>query len=155
MSAVSNRMAGWWGAVVLVGGIVAAAGALQTAAGHEMLRQVGLFEDPGGYTSLAFVHPKSVVEEQLVSQRSAVTLKFVIHNAGSTTHTYQWSVLLVRAGHARRVDTGSLSLASGREASVTRPEAIACTRGRLQIVVSLARPAESIDAWTACWSPRS
>jgi len=144
-----------WLSVVALAAIVAlGAGMGQTSFGHAILRKAGLFEEPTSYTSLAFLHPQSL-PEQLRSKRASIGVSFVIHNAGSTSSYYQWSVVLAEGRRPRHVAAGSVRLAAGREAAITRSVEVLCTRGTLRIIVDLAHPAESIDAWTACFSSRS
>lgn len=133
----------------LVGIVVLALGIGQTGFGHAVLRKAGLLEDTPSYTSLAFAHPQSLQE-----RRDSVDVTFVIHNSGAP-RDYQWSVLLAQGRSARRVAEGNVYVAPGHGASITRSENILCTRGQVQIVVSLARPAEQIDAWAACPSAKS
>jgi hypothetical protein len=152
--ALLHRALRWRGVVAVVAVVAVAAGVAQTRAGHAMLRKAGLFEEPASYTSLAFQHPQAL-PEQLQSKRANVDVSFVIHNVGSASHDYVWSVLLVQGGHTRRVGTGGVRVPSGRGAAITRSAEISCAGERVRIVVALARPAEFIDAWTTCWSPRS
>jgi hypothetical protein len=151
---VLHHTARWRGAVVLVAVIVLAAGMAQTSAGHAMLRATGLFEEPTRYTSLAFLHSQPL-PTQLAAKRANVNVSFVIHNANGTPRDYQWSVLLVQGQRTRSTAIGTIHIAPGRGAAITRSVAINCARGKVRIVVSLALPAESIDAWTACRSRRS
>jgi hypothetical protein len=139
--------------VTLVSAVVLTAGVAQTNFGHELLGKVGLFEEPTNYTSLAFLHPQAL-PEKLSSQQATVGVSFLIQNNGGIQRDYQWSVLLVQGRRTRPVATGSVSLASGHGAAITRDARIFCTQGQVQIVVRLARLAESIDAWTACSSVR-
>ena len=148
MSATSFRLARWRGLLVLIGGIVVLVSIFQKGVGRAVLRTVGLSQ-PAGYTSLSFLHPQSL-PEQLKSERANVGTSFAIHNVNDTTHDYRWSVFLILSGQARRVHTGSVRLASGHQAEITRSIAITCTRGLVRIVVSLESPAESIDTWLAC-----
>jgi hypothetical protein len=134
--------------IVLIGGIAVLASIFQTGVGHAVLRTAGLSQ-PTGYTSLSFQHPQSL-PEQLKSERANVGTSFAIHNVTNTTRDYLWSVFLARSGRTRRVHTGSVRLASGHQAEITRSIAITCTRGLVRIVVSLKSPAESIDTWLAC-----
>jgi hypothetical protein len=133
---------------------VLAAGLGQTSAGHATLRAMGLFEAPTSYTSLAFLRPQPL-PPQLASKRANVDVSFVIQNANGTPRDYQWSVLLDQGQRTRRAAVGSIRVASGRRAVITRSVGIKCAGGKVRIVVSLARPAEFIDAWTACRSRRS
>ena len=132
----------------LVAIVVLALGVGQTDLGHAALRKAGLLEDPPSYTSLAFAQPQSL-PERLHTRLSIVKVSFVIHNSGGPGD-YQWSVLLAQGGSARRVSEGNVHVAPGHGASITRFEDILCPRGPVQIVVSLARPAEQIDFSAAC-----
>jgi hypothetical protein len=135
--------------IILIGGVVVLASVFQTSVGHAMLRAAGLSQEPTGYTSLSFLHPQSPPEQLKPAHGNTVT-SFAIHNATSSTHDYHWSVSLVRRGLTRRVHAGSVRLAPGRGAEITRSIAITCTRGLVRIVVSLESPAESIGTWVAC-----
>lgn len=121
----------------------------QTSTGHAALQEAGLIGKGASYTSLAFQRPQSL-PEQLSSEQENIPIPFVIHNAGTGAHDYQWLVLLVQGTATRRVTTGTVHIASGRSASITQAVQIFCTQGQIQIIVSLARPAESIDARAAC-----
>ena len=149
-----RRAPQWWGVAALVAVIAAVAGMGQTRDGHSILQKAGLFAEPTSYTSLAFQQPQAL-PEQLPHKRANVDVSFVIHNAGNAPRGYQWSVRLVQGGHTHLVGSGGVRVGSGRAAAITRLTEISCTRGMVRIVVNLARPAEFIDAWTACWSPRS
>ena len=149
MLATSPHRARWRGSIILVGSAVVLASVFQTSAGHAMLRAVGLSQDPPGYTSLSFLHPLSLPGQLGTAHGNAVT-SFAIHNATSSTHDYRWSISLVGRELIRRVHAGSVRLAPGRGAEVTRSIAITCTQGAVRIVVSLESPAESIHAWIAC-----
>lgn len=153
MSAVSHRAVRWRGAVTLTVVTVLTAGLGQTSFGHAILGKVGLFQEPTSYTSLAFLNPQSL-PEQLSSKQATVGVSFVIHNTGGIPRDYQWSVLLVQGERKHDVAAGSVRIASGSGVAITRSARISCTRGQVRIVVSLARPAEFIDAWAACSSPR-
>jgi len=146
-----QRAARWRGLVALAGAVVLAAAIGQTAVGHTILQRAGLFEERAGYTSLAFVHPQSL-PEQLGSRRAKVALSFVINNVDSASRDYQWSVRLVQGGDTRRLAAGSVRIAPDHTAEIARTADISCVRGKVQIVVSLARPDESIDAFISCSS---
>jgi hypothetical protein len=148
-------MAIWRGAIALVAAVVLAAGIAQTSFGRDGLRKTGLFEKPTSYTSLAFLDPRLNVIENLSSREVPVPVSFEIRNATSVPHYYQWSVLLVQRGHTHRIATGGVHVASGRGAAISRSVNISCRQRRVRVIVKLASPAESIDAWMACYSPRS
>lgn len=143
-----------WKAAGLIAVVTLAAGVSQTGPGHTILRETGLSEKPATYTSLAFLHPQSL-PEQLETKRASENISFAITNKGGAIYDYQWSVQLVQGQSHYSVATGSVRIASGDEASITSPVKILCARGQVQIVVSLTRPAESIDAWIACRPSRN
>ncbi len=149
MPAMSPHWARWRGLIILIGSVIVLASVFQTGAGHAMLRTVGLSRGPAGYTSLSFLHPLSL-PEQLGTAHGNVVTSFAIRNATGSTHDYHWSIALVGRDLIRRVHTGSVRLAPGRAADVTRSVAVTCTQGAVQIVVSLESPAESIDTRIAC-----
>ncbi len=149
MLATSPHWARWRGLIILVSSVVVLASVFQTSVGHATLRAVGLSQGPTGYTSLSFLHPLSLPEQLRTAHGNAVT-SFAIHNATSGTRDYHWSISLVGRESIRRVHAGSVRLAPGRGAEVTRSTAITCTQGAVRIVVSLASPAESIHTWIAC-----
>ena len=148
-AATSPHWARWRGLIILISGVVVLASLFQTSAGHMMLRAVGLSQEPAGYTSLSFLHPRSLPGQLGTAHGNAVT-SFAIRNVTSSTHDYHWSISLVGQGVIRRVHAGAVRLAPGRGAEVTRSVAITCTQGAVRIVVSLESPAESIDTWIAC-----
>lgn len=154
MSVVSHRKSRRWGVIVLVAGVVLATVIFQTSPGHAILVKTGLFEEPANYTSLAFIEPQGLPSQPTTKGSQNVNVSFVIHNAGGTPHDYQWSVLLVQGGHTDRLAVGNAHVASGNGTTITKSASISCTGKPSQIVVSLARPAESIDAW-ACSLPGS
>jgi hypothetical protein len=141
----------WRGLAALAAAAVLAAGVGQTGAGHAILRSAGLLSEPSGYTSLAFTDPQAL-PEQLAAKRTDVGISFVVRNSTPASHDYQWSVVLVAGQQTRRLAGGTVRVAPGRAAVIARSASISCSRGRVQMVVGLARPAESIDAWAACLS---
>jgi hypothetical protein len=154
LSAVVHNVARWRAIIALAAVAVLAAGLSQTSAGHAALGAVGLLGQPASYTSLAFLDPQSL-PPQLDARRASVRASFVIHNANSTPQTYQWSVVLAQGQRAHRVAAGNALVAPGHGAAITRFVEIVCTGGKVRIAVSLARPAESIDAWITCSSRKS
>lgn len=150
-----HRIVRWRGACVLLAVIAMAAGIGQTNFGHSALEKAGLYEKPPGYTSLAFLNPQSL-PEQLTLKEVSVDVSFVVGNAENISHSYQWSVSLVQGQRARHVTAGNVRVTSGGEAAVARSVQVSCIPGQVQhvrIVVSLARPAESIDALAECSLP--
>jgi hypothetical protein len=150
--AVPHPPVKWRGTLAVLAIVILAAGIAQTGAGHSLLRKAGLFEQPVSYTSLAFQHPQS--PPLLTSRRAAVPVSFVIANAGDTPRTYQWTLSVVQGTLTRRLATGSIRLVSGHRAALTKIAHVVCTQ-QVNLVVSLAHPAESIHAWAACPRPSS
>lgn len=137
---------GW---LVLVAGIVLTVGIGQTSFGHSMLQKVGLYKQPTGFTSLAFVNPQSL-PERLKTNRTVIEISFVVSNRENTTKDYHWALSWVQAGHTQRIADGVISIKSGRSTIITHPAKIFCTQRQVKIIVSLEIPAEHIDALTAC-----
>jgi hypothetical protein len=150
LSIVSHRKARWWGVLLLIVVVMLAAGIGQTRPGHAILEKVGLFKEPASYTSLAFMHPTSLPVQLMSKQAAAVS--FIIRNNSGISSDYQWSVSLVQGQRVRRVAAGRISVISGHATAITSSARISCAQGKVRIVVSLVKPAEHIDAWTACKS---
>jgi hypothetical protein len=142
-------MARWWGLAGLTAAAVTAAGVAQTPAGHSALASAGLFQEPASYTALSFAAPQSL-PEQLRSAHEGVDASFVIRNSTGGSRSYRWSITVLRDGHTGQVASGTVRVRAGSAVTVPRQVATSCAGGRLRVAVSLNRPAESIDFWTAC-----
>jgi hypothetical protein len=129
--------------------LLACLGLAQTQQGHAVLRDLGLYETPATYTELTFSAPGSL-PGKLAKPSTGVTVAFGIHNVSGAARSYQWSILVVRAGKSQVKSTGTvLTPAQGRTA-VSRSVVTMCTAGQVQVVVQLASPAESISFWMTC-----
>jgi hypothetical protein len=148
-----HRTPKWLGLVALVVVVALGAAIAQTSAGHELFRSAGLSEEPTSYTSLAFLHPQSL-PKQFKSKRTSAQISFVIGNDTSASRDYQWKVLVEREGRIHIVGAGGASVASERTTEIKRSVNFSCIRERVRVVVSITHPAESIEAWIQCWSPR-
>ena len=153
MSAASPRTARGRGLAVLILVLLVAAGVCQTSVGEAVLRKVGIIGAPPIYTSLSFVRPHSL-PEQLRAKRSNVIISFQIHNAGSERRIYEWRMLLSQGKRARKVDVGTAAVNPQLTAVIDRSVEVTCTKQRVQVVVQLMRPTESIDAWATCSARR-
>lgn len=142
-------MRSWWSAFVLVALVVVGAGLAQTRQGHVLLSDAGLYKVPTSYTELAFTAPDSI-PDQLKSQRVPLGLSFWIHNASGSPRNYRWSIVTMRAGKSHVEATGVASTPGQGRVTVARTVVLACVGGRIQVVVRLAAPAESIDFWATC-----
>jgi len=137
--------------------MVAAAGLAlalaQTSPGHALLRKAGLYEEPAGYTSLAFTDPQSL-PSQLSPVPTRVSVSFGISNSSADPRSYHWSVVLQRAGQEKRLAAGEVEVPAGESAVVAPVVTASCSAGQARMSVQVAAPAESIAFWLAC-SPRS
>lgn len=124
-------------------------GVSQMGFGQAVLKNAGLVGNSGTYTSLAFLNPRGL-PTQIGRGGNRVNITFVIRNATTTSRDYQWSLLLLQGKHNRRVNVGEIRVQSGQEASVNKTIKISCRKEKVRITVSLARPAEHIDAFMAC-----
>lgn len=144
-------MARWWSVVALVAVVAASAGVAQTGFGHSLLQKAGLTAAPAPYTALAFAQPQSL-PTQLPSRHTTTNVSFSIRNSSGRARSYQWSILLVRNGHGHRTAAGQAQVSPGSGTIVTEAVPISCVGGQVQVVVSLASPAESIDYRASCWT---
>jgi hypothetical protein len=142
-------MKGRWHLSFLAVAILACVGLAQTQQGHVVLSDVGLYETPAANTALAFSEP-GALPSALEKPNGAVKVSFGIHNASDDPRSYQWSVVFVRLGETQVKASGSVLTPAQGQTVVTRSLAAACVGGRLQVVVRLASPAESISFWMSC-----
>ncbi len=144
-------MAKVWSWIALVALISLAAGAAQTSPGRSLLQKAGLASAPASYTTLSFAHPQAL-PARLRSVVAAIHVSFVIHNASgsSAPRVYHWAIMLSHAGASLYGAVGQTRVPSGAGTTVNTTVLAVCTGGRLRLAVRLARPAESIDFWTAC-----
>jgi hypothetical protein len=136
--------------VLVVGLILLCVGLAQTSQGHVALSKVGLYEEPANYTELAFAAPGDL-PSTLSSPNSPIDVSFSIHNVSGTERSYQWSVVLTKTGQKGHVKaSGTVTTPAQGRVTVTKSVAMACTGGRLQVLVRLASPAQSVDFWVTC-----
>ena len=142
-------VSGWRSALALLALVVVAAGLSQTGQGHSLLRDVGLYKDPASYAELAFADP-SKLPGQLPSKRAPIRVAFRVHNVSGASRGYRWSIALVHSGKSSQATSGVVQLPAQGDVMVAKTATATCTGGRLQVVVRLADPAESIDFWVTC-----
>jgi hypothetical protein len=145
-------MRSWWSAVALVVLLLVGAGVAQTGEGHVLLQDAGLVQGPSSYTELAFTTPGSL-PSQLTSSHAPINVLFGIHDSSGSSRIYQWSIVLVRSGRSDVEASGTVSTSVQGTATVAKTVTAACVGGRLQVVVRLVSPAESIAFWVTCPSP--
>lgn len=142
-------MRGHWRPVLLAVIILACVGFAQTSQGHAVLATAGLYEEPATYTELAFTTP-GALPSTLPTSNASVKVSFGIHNVSSGQRSYNWSIETVHLGVSQVKASGAVLTAAQAQAVVTRSVVPACTSGRVEIVVRLASPAESIIFWMTC-----
>ena len=132
------------GALALLG-----LGVAQTGPGHTVLADAGLYQRPAGYTELTFTSP-GTLPSSLAKAKSSIDVSFDIHNVSGAARSYQWSVVLAGGGQSRVSAAGTAAVPDQGRVTVTRPVAATCSGTRLQVLVRLASPAESIHFWVTC-----
>ncbi|MGD0701323.1 MAG: hypothetical protein ABSA02_15740 [Trebonia sp.] len=142
-------MKGRWPLLSVVAAVLICTGLAQTQRGHVLLRDTGLYETPAVYTELAFNDP-GALPSALEKTNGTVKVSFGIHNVSYAARSYQWSIQMVHDGKNRVEAGGAAQTPAHGRTGVTRSVAAACVGGRLQVVVRLARPAESISFWVTC-----
>lgn len=124
-------------------------GVSQLSLGRPWLRDVGLTSTVGSYTALAFQNPQSI-PTHLKTARTRLNVDFTITNASAEAQQYKWTLLVIQGKDTRRAGTGTAYAAAGQTTPVADPIEIECRNGQLQMIISLAKPAEHIDAWMTC-----
>jgi hypothetical protein len=142
-------MRGRWQLLVLVAAVLVCAGLAQTPPGHALLRDTGLYETPVPYTELTFSTPGDL-PSAVAKPNASVSVAFDIHNVTGDSHDYHWSIALVHSGKSEVATSGVVQTPDQGTSTVTKSVATACTSGRVQVVVQLTSPAESIDFWVNC-----
>jgi hypothetical protein len=143
----------WIALAVLVPVMVGLAG---TGTGQSLLRSAGLAAPPASYVALSFQDPQAL-PARIASPYAAIHVSFVVHNvsASPAARMLHWSIRLSKTGSRVTAAAGRVLVLGGAERTVTATVLAFCVGGRLQLVVQLARPAESIDYWMACPAARS
>jgi hypothetical protein len=135
--------------VLVVASVLLCVSLAQTSQGHVLLSDVGLYEQPASYTELTFTTPGDL-PSTLPSANSPIDVSFGIHNVSGTARAYQWSIALTKASQSHVKASGTVTAPPQGRVTVTKSVAMACVGGRLQVLVRLASPAQSIDFWVTC-----
>jgi hypothetical protein len=146
-------MAKIWPWIAVVAFISIAAGIAQTGHGRSILQAAGLAPPSGSYTALSFANPQAL-PTRLESKAALLQVSFVIQNASDSPspEVYHWVILLSHGRRSHAAAAGQVTVRSGARTTVNKTVRGSCAGGQLQLTVHLARPAESIDFWTTCWS---
>jgi hypothetical protein len=150
----TGRRGAGWSAAALVAVALAGAGLAQTGTGHSVLRHAGLFQPPASYTALSFADPGQF-PQQLYSRKALLDASFVIRNVTAAGHSYHWQIVDWHRGQERRLASGQTAVDSGGQATVARQVLTSCVGARLELVVRLTAPRESVTYWTTCWPGRN
>lgn len=129
--------------------ILLCAGVAQTSPGHSVLAGLGLTETPPSYTELAFTN-SGALQQYVASVQAPVTVSFDIHNVSGSSRDYQWSIVALHGATNEGSLSGNVTVAGQGRASFTENVQVTCPSGRVQMVLRLASPAESINFWVAC-----
>jgi hypothetical protein len=129
--------------------VLVCVGLAQTQQGHVLLRNAGLYETPAVYTELTFSDPGSL-PSALSKPNENVKVSFSIHNVSDVSHTYQWSIAFMHSGKSQPKASGAVVTPAQGRTGITKSLVAGCTGGRLQVVVRLASPAESVGFWVTC-----
>jgi hypothetical protein len=135
--------------LTLFGVLALLVGLAQTPPGHSVLRDTGLVGSPSSYTSLYFSDPGGL-PSTVPSGHVALPVSFSVHNASSSSSSYQWTIQVVHGGRLTRAATGTLTVPPGGTTPENSQVAAFCQSGELLVVVRLAAPAQSIDFRAAC-----
>jgi hypothetical protein len=135
--------------VLVVALILLCVSLAQTSQGHVLLSDVGLYEQPASYAELTFTNPGDL-PSALPSANSPIDVSFGIHNVSGAARAYQWSIVLTKASQSHVKASGTVTAPAQGRVTVTKSVAMACVGGRLQVLVRLASPAESISFWVTC-----
>jgi hypothetical protein len=142
-------MAKGWRALALVVVVAFAVEMAQTSLGHALLQKAGLVKAPS-YTALSFVQPQ-LLPTQLPARNSSVRVSFAIRNATASPHAYNWQVHLMRGKNSTSIASAQILVPSGGSSIVANTIRTSCVGGRIDFVIKLAVPEESINFWSACW----
>jgi hypothetical protein len=138
-----------WQLLSLAAVALVCVGLAQTQPGHAVLVDAGLYETPATYTELAFSDP-GALPNALKKPSESLIVSFRIHNVSTDERSYQWSIALVHGTDSQVKASGDAPTAAQRGTTVTRSVAASCASGRLEVVVRLASPVESISFWLTC-----
>jgi hypothetical protein len=134
--------------VVLIAAVLIAIAFTQTPPGRGVLRLAGL-QSPPAYTALYFTNPDRL-PTQLRTGHVQFPVSFSVQNSSQSDKTYQWRIA-VQDGKTTTNVVGELSLAGGATAvETTAVKAVCRSGGALQIIVSLAASADSINFRVVC-----
>jgi hypothetical protein len=140
---------GRWSLLMLVILVLLCAGVAQTSPGHSALVGLGLTSTPPSYTELSFTNAASL-QESVASLQAPVTVSFGIHNVSDSQQDYRWSIVALRGRTNEGSLSGGVSVASQARAALTENVQVTCPSGRLEMILRLASPAESLNFWVTC-----
>lgn len=138
-----------WQLLFLVAAVLVCVGLAQTQPGHALLRDTGLYETPAIYTELTFSAPGDL-PSAVAKPNASIPVAFGIHNVSADSSDYHWSIVLVRSGKSQVEASGNAQTPAQGRSEIAKSVPSGCTGDRVQVVVQLASPAESISFWVTC-----
>jgi hypothetical protein len=113
------------------------------------MRATGLEKAAQPYTALYFTDPGGL-RTRIPLGHVAFVVAFTVQNETQTTNTYNWTVELVDGKRTTRAAAGQQIMRGGIGEPLTASIVGLCQSGLLEVVVSLASPAESIHYTVPC-----
>lgn len=137
-----------WQLFLLIVVVLLCVSLAQSQQGHMVLGDLGLYKT-ASYTELAFSDARTL-PRALARPNKYLEVSFLIHNVSTEAHSYHWSIVLVHGTDSQVKASGNVLTAAQGGAMVTKSVTASCTGGRLQAVVRLTSPSESISFWMTC-----
>jgi hypothetical protein len=121
---------------------------VQSGVGRAALRAAGLSHRLPGYASLYF--PDAASTPAKLGPDRELDLRFAVHSVETATRSFTWSAATWAGKVAHPLAGGSVRLAPGGTALVTRAVRVPCTARRVAVHVTLVGTSTGIDLWLAC-----
>ncbi|HLH59857.1 MAG TPA: hypothetical protein VKV33_11985, partial [Streptosporangiaceae bacterium] len=149
LAARKGRRMGRAGLLGLLTGVLALVTVAQTPPGHSFLRLTGLAQPPAAYSALYFTNPGGLTTS-LPSGHVSLNVPFAVHNASQSATSYRWTVQVVQGKKTHSAVRGASTIAAGGTKAEDPMVTALCPSGVLEVVVHLAKPAESISFRAVC-----
>jgi hypothetical protein len=133
----------------VLAGLVVVVALAQTPPGRSLMRLTGLAKAPTSFTSLYFSDPGGL-PDTVPSGHAALSVSFDVQNEAQSASSYSWAVRLQQGSKSQLAAQGTVSVPAGGTKTENQSVSTICTSGTLEVIVSLASPAESIHFRAAC-----
>jgi hypothetical protein len=142
---------------LVLGMLVLLVGLAQTPAGQSVTRGIGLASSAEPFTELYFDHPSrlAAVTEGGAQGNASAAASFVIRNEQRRAMSYYWTI----QADGKPLSSGRHDLGPGQKVTIEPRLPDPCSAvaaagasrpARVNVQVSLERPAESISYWEPC-----